>query len=76
MGGLLDAIVTVGAGEEDEFAVFRCVAVFFCIGKERVSGHDYGCGVRDRAALDRDTASVGTVEAEEIRESACSVFLD
>lgn len=76
MSSFLDAVVAVGAREEDELTVVRCVAVFFCIGKQGVSCYDYGCGIRDGAALNRDTTSMRTVKTEKASKSTCSVFLN
>ena len=76
MGGFFDAVVAVGAGEEEELEVVGGVAVGFGFGVKGVAGDDYGCGICDGAALDGDTACVGTVEAEEVGKGLGGFFLN
>lgn len=72
--GFFDAVVAVGAGEEDEGAVG--IAIFLGGGEEGVAGDDDGGGVGGGAALDGDPACVGTREAEERGEGAGGCFFD
>ena len=76
LGGLFDAVVAVGGGEEDEFQIVRGVAVGFGVGVEGVAGDDYGRGVGHGAPLHRNAAGVGSVEAEEVGECTGRVFFD
>ena len=41
LGCFLDAVVTVGAGEEDELAVLGGVTVLLRVGEQGVTGDDY-----------------------------------
>lgn len=74
LGGLFDAVVAVGAGEEHEAVV--AIAVFLGAGVEVVArDHDRG-GVGGRASLDGDASGAGAIEAEERGELLAGVFLN
>ena len=76
LGGLFDAVVAVGRGEEDEFQIVCGVAVGFGGGVEGVAGDDYGRGVGHGAPLHGNAAGVGSGEAEETGEGTGRVFFD
>ena len=68
--------MAMGAGEEDEFPVLSGVAVRLCIGVERVARDYYGGGIGDSASLNRDTACVSAIEAEEVGKGAGGVLFN
>lgn len=74
--GFFDAVVPVGAGEEDEFAPAGGVTFCFRVWEEGVARDDDGGGVGGGAALDGDAARVGAGQAEEVGEGAGGGFLD
>ena len=47
LGSFLDAVVAVGAGEEEELEVIGRVAVFFRVWIKGIAGDDYGRCVRN-----------------------------
>ena len=74
LGGLFDAVVAVGAGEEHEAVV--AIAVFLGAGVEVVARDHNGGGVGGGATLDGDASGAGPIEAEERGKLLSGVFLN
>ena len=66
----------MGRSEEDEFEIVDRVAMDFGVREEGIAGDDHGGGIGTGTPLDGNAASMGSIEAEEVSESAGRVLFD
>lgn len=74
--GLLDAVMSMRRGEEDQFAAARVIAQPLRLREQVVARDDDARQVAGAAALDADAAGARAREAEHARQSSRDVRLD